>query len=121
MRSWAWGSVALAGLTHARRQRPRRCAGAAPPDSDRRGRSQPFGLDAGRCRRGIVAYEVQTRPVGEPITIFPNAVQSTQPCQFPPPEPFDYRPGDPTRVGNVVTFEVVDRREDGSYRLRVTR
>ena len=80
---------------------------------------QPAGLDANRCRKGILAYEVRTSTTSEPVTILP--ADRSDPCGTLSGAPYNLVPGQLRRVADALTLVASDFAADGSYRLRITR
>jgi hypothetical protein len=76
------------------------------------------GVDAGQCSRGILPYTVQTEPPSQIRMLHYDP--SGGPCHGGW-SPYDVGPGQSTRVGNALTFEVLSLEPDGPYRLRVSR
>ena len=85
---------------------------------------QRSGLDAGHCRKGVLAYEVRTDWQYHLWLLAADRTGSMN-CEALAGAPYDFRPKDSTRVQGttpgVVTFEVLASDADGSYRLRISR
>jgi hypothetical protein len=94
-----------------------------PIDSDRAlvlENRQRVGLDAQTqgCGKGILAYEVGTRPGWTPITILPReGLSSPGNCRLV--APYDLRPGESAAISSVVV-RALSQAGDGTYRLRIS-
>lgn len=85
---------------------------------------QRIGLDTENypCGRGILAYEIGTRPGSNPFTLLPRGASgSSETCGAGSDAPYDLRPGETTSISALVSVQILSQSDTGSYRLRVTR